>query len=458
MRHIRLSFTFAALTFVSAPLLAQQKAAPAVRPIGAITATSNDSIMTIAALRHLSSGKVLVNDVASRRVVLLDGNLKIEKVVADTTDATAKAYGAGIGNLVAYKGDSTLYVDAQSLSMLVIDGEGNIARVMSVPRTRDAGMLGTSMLGGMGFDGERMVYRGFGGGMMRGQTITRANPGAASNGPGFTAPSMPDSTPIVRVHLASREVDTVATIKINNPRTTMSRSDSGMSVVVEINPLPTVDEYALLSDGRIAVVRGRTYHVDFIDKDGKVTEGPKIPFEWKRLSDEDKARFIDSVKAITERQSAAGGNTAAARVGAAMGAMVGGSGAGAMMGGGAPVVINSVRIAGAAGEPMSQQRTTSFRITPEVNFVSPDELPDYQPAFLGNAARGDMDGNLWVRIISPTPITGGAVYDVIDGKGELVDRVQVPEGRTIVGFGNGGVIYMTNVEDGVFKLEKASRN
>jgi hypothetical protein len=36
------------------------------------------------------------------------------------------------------------------------------------------------------------------------------------------------------------------------------------------------------------------------------------------------------------------------------------------------------------------------------------------------------------------------VYDVVNGKGEMIKRVRVPLGRRIVGFGRGGVVYMTS--------------
>ena len=72
----------------------------------------------------------------------------------------------------------------------------------------------------------------------------------------------------------------------------------------EINPLPVVDEWAVLSDGAVALVRGRDYHIDWVNPDGSRTSSPKIPFEWQRLSDEDKVAFIDSVKAARERMGA----------------------------------------------------------------------------------------------------------------------------------------------------------
>lgn len=74
------------------------------------------------------------------------------------------------------------------------------------------------------------------------------------------------------------------------------------------------------------------------------------------------------------------------------------------------------------------------------NFVEPSELPDYKPAFAAGAARADTDGNVWVRLIATMPMPG-PVYDVIDAKGELVDRVVLPPNSAIAGFGP-GVAYL----------------
>ena len=449
---MRLSISTAVAALLAASgsaAFAQTAKAPDVRRIGAITAASSDSILMLGGIRHLPNGSLIVNDVLSRRLLLLDKSLEVVDVIADTTPGSPNPYGSARGSLMPYKGDSSLFIDPSSLSMLVLDGEGRIARVMSVPRSQDAGMMAATTLGGAGFDGERMVYRSMGGMRMQAGSSPGANPGAARSGMSFSAPQMPDSMPIVRVNLATRTVDTAAFIKVSQPKANVSQgADGGMNITVEINPLPVVDEYAVLSDGRIAIVRGRDYHVEFVDRDGNVDAAPKIPFEWKRLTDEEKVAFIDSVKAQTERAAAAGGS-AASRVGSNIGAAIGG---------GAPVVMTQTRVVagGAGGEPPMRGAPTVRAMASQVNYVSPSELPDYQPAFFGNQARGDMDGNLWVRIIPPKPIAGGAVYDVIDGKGELVDRVQVPLNRTIAGFGAGGVVYLTSQENGITKLERAT--
>jgi hypothetical protein len=79
----------------------------------------------------------------------------------------------------------------------------------------------------------------------------------------------------------------------------------------------------------------------------------------------------------------------------------------------------------------------------EIFVTRPSELPDYRPPFSSGSVRADADGNLWVRPNLSKPVPGGNVYDVISEKGELVDRLQIPPGYTIVGFGKGKVVYLS---------------
>src|SRR6185369_6559365 len=60
----------------------------------------------------------------------------------------------------------------------------------------------------------------------------------------------------------------------------------------------------------------------------------------------------------------------------------------------------------------------------QLNMVSPSELPDYKPAFAPGSTRVDVDGNLWIR--TTQNIDARPVYDIINRKGELIDRVQLP--------------------------------
>jgi hypothetical protein len=350
-----------------------------------VTASAREPLGSIAAVRALPGGRVLVNDMARRRVLLFDSTLAAYTVVADTTSATGNAYGGRLGGLLAFRGDSSLFVDPQSLSMLVIDPQGKLGRVMSVPRASDATSLTGLALGAPGFDAQgRLVYR--------------AQPGfnfrMTGEGPP-QMPAVPDSAPIVRVDLATRRVDTVTFVRTPRPNVTVTQDAEGRpSVSVTTNPLPTVDDWAVLSDGTIAVLRGRDFHVDLVGPDGAVRAAPRMPYDWQRMSDEYKVAFLDSTRTAMERQRAqmqaalaAGGGTATSASG--------------------DMVISMRRVGdgppprgGAGGGPGGAMQL------PPVNLVSASELPDYKPAFGQGAARADADGNLWVRLIPTRALAG----------------------------------------------------
>jgi hypothetical protein len=416
---------------------------PPIRQLGAVTATATEKLGIVNNLRALSDGRVFVNDPMDRRVLLFDAGLQTFTVVADSLGANGNTYGR-VAGLIPSRGDSTLLVDPQSLSMLVLDPAGKVARVMSVPNAQDA-MSFAGALGGSAMDLQgRLVYRAAPRFEFRGV-------GPAAGGPP-RVPDMPDSAAIFRIDLATRKLDTVAFIKTQKIKMTTTQDDNGgVRMVSEINPLPVVDEWALVSDGSVAIVRGRDYHVDWVNADGSRTSSPKIPFEWQRLSDEDKVAFIDSVKAARERmganapQIAAGGGGNQARNGPPPG-----------MDGGAPQVMIYRGPPGSDGGRPNAGGTGNVNVTPQMNFVAPSELPDYKPVFLNGFVRADLEGNVWIRTIPTKPTAGGPVYDVVNRKGELVDRVQVPVNRSITAFGPGGVVYLTSRDGMTTKLEKAT--
>jgi hypothetical protein len=410
----------------------------ATRQLPAAMATSTDSIGSVAAIRQLPNGNVLVNDQARRRVIMLDKDMKLVGVVADSTSSTANAYGVRPGGLIAYRADSTLFVDPASLSMLVIDPNGKIIRTMAAPRPNDVNFLTGGALGNPGFDGQgRLVYRTIDFGMRGGM---RPDPGKP-----FVPPTPPDSSALVRFDLATRKLDTVGFYKIPKANVQMTQTpEGGMRVSMIMNPLPVIDEWAVMSDGTVAFVRGHDYHVDFIDASGAKTSAEKIPYDWQRMTDDDKQRFLDSSKVAIEKQRAAmvaGGGAGPGRGGLA-------DAAASILNGAAPerMMITMSRPAGGDGPPRIEMGGGPGRGgadgPPPVQMVPASELPDYKPVFGAGSVRPDMDGRLWVRTIPTKPTPGGAIYDVIDRSGKLVDRVQVPAGTTIAGFGSGGVVYL----------------
>ena len=75
--------------------------------------------------------------------------------------------------------------------------------------------------------------------------------------------------------------------------------------------------------------------------------------------------------------------------------------------------------------------------------MSARDLPDYKPPFTSGSVRADADGNLWIRTVPAKPVPGGPVYDIVSRSGELVDRLQVPPGYGVVGFGKDKVVYLS---------------
>lgn len=420
--------------------LAAQGVLPPVRSIGPVVAASPSEFASISSVRALSDGSVLVNDLTGRKVVLLDPTLAHSKVIADSTGATSTAYSSRLGGLIPYHGDTTLFVDPQSMSMLVLDESGKVARVMSVPKARDATFLIGGPFGRPGIDASgRLVYR-----TMLPPVFTPGPDGK------IIAPTPIDSAPIIRFDLDTRRADTAGYIKVPAPRVTISYDEPGrVRMTMQLNPLSTTDEWALLPNGNIAVVRGADFRVDLLKQDGTVVRGQKIPFEWQRLNDSSKQAIVDSVRKVVDeartRQIAIMQGSAAATPSPTSAATRGGA------------MTFQMRVEGgppAAGAPASRSGGTSIELPP-VDFAPLSEMPDYRPAFSAGAVTADADGNLWIH--TSAVVNGVQVYDVVNSSGQLVDRVHLPAGRTIAGFAKGGFVYMA-VRDGStgVRLERAS--
>jgi hypothetical protein len=448
------SFGLIVIAFATGANAVCQAQMPAIRQLGPVTAVGKDSLGAITTVRQLPNGRVLVNDIVVRRVVMFDSSLSSLTVVADTTSATANAYGVRPGGLIAYRGDSTLFIDPASLSMLLIDPTGKIARVMSAPRANDVGFLVGGPFGNPGFDAQ-------------GRLIYRAPPRFFFNGPRPTSgsalpqiPTPPDSAALVRFDLATRKLDTVTWFKTPKINLNINRSPSGdIRVVSNVNPLPQGDDWAILPDGTLALVRGRDFHVDWVGPQG-ITSAPKIPFDWERLTDEGKVAFIDSARIELEKARASGQFNFGGFGPVARGAVEGGAGPareGAPRGGaprdgagggtmtvttGGNTTVTAVGPGGAGGGPL-----------PPLTMVSPSDLPDYKPPFTPGSTRADADGNLWIR--TSQNVNTRPVYDVVNRKGELIDRVQLPQNRVLVGFGANGVVYLAVRDGTTAHLEKA---
>ncbi|HXT16301.1 MAG TPA: hypothetical protein VN706_11765 [Gemmatimonadaceae bacterium] len=412
---------------VAAGARAQQ--APAIRQIGKLEAVSADSagLASVFSAVGLTGNRILVNDVIARRIVLLDSTLGHAVVVADTTSATADAYGQSLASLIGYRGDSALLIVPSTLSMFVIGPTGNIARTMAIPRARDVAGLKPGRWAAPGIDSRgRLIYLGHASGLPGVISLSGKLQVYADGAPTPIGESLlqqlrtSDTAAVVRADPATRLLDTVAWVKTSNYRRGFRADAQGFVTAMTLTPdaLPLIDEWTVLPDGTLAIVRGRDFHVDWVDPAGRVTSSPKIAFDWRRVDDAQKRALIDSVVAHWQgqfdedarQQSGASGSSGRGRGGAE--------------------AIPTIALA-----------------------ESTAELPDYLPPFSDFSIHPDSEGNVWIR--TTTVVDGRPVYYVVNRSGALVDRVQLPAFREIAGFGN-GVLYMT-FEDrtGRVHLERA---
>jgi hypothetical protein len=420
-------FLLTALVAASASTATAQQKIPVVE-LAPVAAKSTETFGSVFGVRQLPGGRLLVNDGTKRRVVMLDSALAPASVVIDSAAGTANSYGAFPSPIIPYLGDSTLFVDRASQSLLVIDPAGKVARAMAAPMPQDLPLLGQS---GSAIDNRgRLVYRGF--------SRPARMPAPAANG-APTIPAPPDSAPILRADFDTRSVDTIGRVRSQGAqRTTMTMGDNGQMVGRSIvNPLPAVDEWAVNSDGAVAFVRGVDYHIDWLQPDGSREATGKIPFDWRRLTDEDKQKLVDSAKAAQAEREA---RMAEAAKNGGTGTSVAGDGAKMVMTE-MVAVRGGVAVAGGGGGDRMPINMSNMKM--ETQYVPLSEMPDYYPPIRQGAVRADLDGNLWILpTTSAQSVAGELIYDVVNRKGELAHRVRIPAGRSIAGFGKGGVVYL----------------
>lgn len=382
-------------------------------------------LSAINAVRATSRGRIFVNDRAARHVVMLDRDLSPVRVVIDASPATGALYGLYATRMFAMPGDSTVFLDNSSGTFTVLDPEGRIARRVPVPVIPVREDLVHVLSGTPAFDARgRLVYRSLG----------RPQRELIEMGPLGTR-AKPERVPLLRLDLATGNLDTATFVQIYQQRQVMLHQASRSSVMPLLHPAPMVDEWAMLFDGTIAILRGADYHVDFIRPDGALVSGAPIPYPTRDLRPADKAALLDSSRAVRARMLAAGlplGQDVAPLPGAVFHS--------------APPVIVS-----GDGSPVPFIGASP----PPDQWVSPGEIPDRLPVFSAGSVRADADGNLWVQTIRFTQERRSFVYDVIDRSGTLVDRVQVPSGASIVGFAPGGVVLLAQREGNSLRLARA---
>lgn len=434
-----------------------------IRTVSAPSATLAQSLGNISGIRELADGRLLVNDDGRRLLLVFDKQLATAEILADSTSGAANSYPRG-ARLIPYLADSTLVVNRPDAALLVIDPYGKLARIAAPPVPQHMNSLSSGQP--IGTDA-------------RGRLVYQVNPAARGISVPCPAPltppppgPSPDTAYIVRGDFDTRTADTIAKVRIQpfiSAKLTRDGACKVTGATLMVNPVPPpIDAWTVTSDGAAVIVRGLTYQVDRIGADGTFATAPKLPFAWRRLTDNEKQAKIDSARTIIDSltnlggcrlQSCRGGNVTSFTTNPPRNGNDGG-GLGRL--GDANFTTDRVgaRPAGGAvgsaaelGAALGSNDCQSFVVAPE--FAAPAEMADYMPPIRGGAVLADRDGNVW--IIPATSLEakgGGLLYDVVNRNGELAERVQLPPNRTVVGFGRGGVVYLSWLDATGWHIER----
>lgn len=396
--------------FALPKLLGAQAAAPVVelsRPSASTVYTFN-SILNVV---EFADGKVVVNDAGARRLSLLDGKLSTQKILLDTA-GSINSYGTRAVSLLDCNCNEVWFPDGNSRSILTFNHDGQQNRVMSAPRPGDFALMAFGRTIGDSFG--NLYYRG-------------AQPAPAVAGAPPLSEARLDSTPLLKTNFESRKLDTIAKLRTLRGRRQYWVGAEGKEVMhIAVEVLAFIDEWTVTTDGTVAIVRGHDYHVDWLLPDGRKHVSAKLPFDFKPVSEADKAHLMDSTRKAESALRRA-------------------------------TYERTQRAGGIPGPDGNRLPMAAFE-EPIVDDVPFARMPDYYPPIRPGAVRSDLDGNIWILpTTSSQSRAGELVYDVVNREGGLVARVRLPVGRSVAGFGrNGNVYLMSQGKGGLWMIERTS--
>jgi len=383
MKQVRSASALTARGLLATALLAlpAPQQQPPLRRLGAPEVVYSEPFTAVTSVRELRDGRVLVADARDKVLHLVD--------FRTGTATRVGREGAGPGeygipqSLVALPADTTLLYDPMNGRLLLILPDGTPGPVLRVtePNPATQGPPRAADLRG------HFYY----------ELPRPAEPGGRYHA---------SKADILRIDRANSRTDTLATLQLPERFTTAVRVLPGGMVRRFTNkPLAPQDVAAFAADGRVAVARARDYRVEWLATDGEKVVGPATPYQRVRITGAEREAFLRS-------QTRPGSIIVTGRPGAGAGP-------------GAPRAAPIPPGRGAFEE-------------------QPVEWPEYMPPFLAGAAAIAFDGRLWVlkTRVHEDPIP---VYDVFDGAGRLVERVALPAGTRLAGFGR-GVVYLARTD------------
>lgn len=136
-----------------------------------------------------------------------------------------------------------------------------------------------------------------------------------------------------------------------------------------------------------------------------------MPIDWRRYTDAEKTQRVDSIRKVADAQ-----------------------------------IATMLKQQSGAGAPQMKF---------DVGMVADSEFPSFWPPVEPGSVLADLDAHLWILPTTSTNAANGFTYDVVNRTGEVFERVQLPKGQVLVGFGAHNVVYLTKTDGKVTVLERA---
>ena len=358
-----------------------------VRDLPKPTREIEDPFTMVGGALELRSGQVLMVDVAEMDLVVVD--------FAKGTRTTLGRKGSGPGEyrapgaMLQDPGDTVWVFDA--LQQRIASFNPDLTAGVTIPFMTFDQTTSTALTAPMVGDRRGYLYAS-----SMAISMGRSGRGAQME--------IPDSAGVVRVNLRDTKARTeLARVRFpTSGKPEMKQlGERAFKFTLAYPGLVAADAWAVFPDGRMAIVRGALYTVEFIAPDGKRSAALKVSYEPIRVTDADRKAEMDEAQRMMKEQTKA------------------------------------------------MQKMMPANVSMEFELLPPASWPDNYPPVSPLGALAAPDGRLWVKRATPI-LVGREQWDVLDAGGRLVARWRLPAKTTIVGVGR-GVVYAVRTDEDDFR-------
>lgn len=392
--HYATSMRYEMQTLLGAAILVAASgfagAQPPLRDLPKPAVELSDPFSSVSAAAELRPGVLVVFDAA-------DGELSVVDVVRGRRSPLGRQ-GSGPGEyrtpagIFTIHGDTLWVLDATQMRIVVFGPD--LKPGSTFPFMMFDTQTGTALTSPIFADSSGKIY-------------ASAMPIEVARGGANTAMKFPDSVSVVRVDPRNPSAKaTLARVRFptsGQPR--MEQSGTSLKYTFAYPGLVAADPWAVFPDGRLAIVRGANYTVEFIAADGTRSPAVQVPYEPFSVTEADrKAEMEEARKRLAEQSK-------------------------------------------------QVQRMLPPNVSMTFDMIPPTSWPDKYPPVAPMGAMAAPDGRLWVKRSVPVRI-GREMWDVIGRDGRLLARWRLPPKTSLVALGRDAIYAVRTDEDDLRYLQR----